>query len=144
MSRLRFVAGAVCALALLSPSAASAKIVLITTGETITHVGDITPTPQMKPGTANIKVGYKYNYYGLFWIDMWTSGGAYCVYEGKQYNPISEAEAAQLLGKSESELSAPFLYRVPLGWLILGPILLLAVIGKVVSRGRSEPGPSTS
>jgi hypothetical protein len=126
------------ALALFSPSEASAKFVLITSGETITHIGDV--TPQTKMGPAGVKVGYKYNYYGVFWIDLWTSGGTYCVYEDKKYGPISSAEAAQLLGKSESDLSSPFLYRFPLGWLILGPLILIAAMVKIASltSGRSN------
>jgi hypothetical protein len=62
------------AFALLSPSAASAKgIVLITWGETISHVGDASPQARQMLGTR--QVGYKYGYFGVFWLDLWTHGG---------------------------------------------------------------------
>jgi hypothetical protein len=123
---------AVVAFALLSPSPASARgIVLVTWGETISHIGHVSPQIVDAQGARNI--GYKYGYFGVFWIDLWTHGGTFCVYEGKKYGPVPPAEAARLLGTSEASLSAPFLYHVPLGWLILGP---LVVIGMVVSAFR--------
>ena len=72
----------------------------------------------------NGQVGYKYGYWGVFWIDLWTHDGTYCLYEGDRYKPIEPAEAARLLGKSEGELSKPFLYRVPLGWFLFPPLLV--------------------
>src|SRR5262245_22464224 len=124
----RWLAGGVVALALLSPTTASAKgIVIVTWGETITPAG--TATAQVKHSHASRNVGYKWGYFGVFWIDLWTHEGTYCVYSGDRYSPISSAEAARLLGKNESDLTTPFLYRWPLGWLIIGPLIVLIVIG---------------
>jgi hypothetical protein len=108
-------------------------VVLITSGDTITHVGDV--SAQKQENRCPNKVGYKWDYWGVFWIDLWTYGGTYCVYEGKGYQPIPPAEAARLLGRSENELSRPFLYRVPLGWLILGPLAVLGLLGAALERG---------
>jgi hypothetical protein len=109
------------AFALLSPAAASACVV--TWGETITHVADV--APQHRQNLGPNKVGYKWGYWGLLWVDLWTHGGTYCVYEGKRYNPIQPAEAARLLGTNEPEMRAPFGSRVPLGWLIGGPLIVI-------------------
>jgi hypothetical protein len=128
------------AYALFSPSTArAAGVILVTWGETITHVGD--PSPEAKRVLGSRKIGYKYGYWGIFWADLWTHGGTYCVYEGKRYGAISPAEAAQLLGKSEGEVSAPFLYHVPLGWLILGPLVVVGCLLAALEKKKpAAPG----
>src|SRR5437764_6727836 len=107
-----------------SPTRASAGIILITHGDTIKHLGDIRNAELKdalrKANFKNLSVGFKYSYFGVFWIDLWTWGGEYCVYEGNNYNPIPLALAATLTGKSEDELGKPFFYRFPLGLLIIG------------------------
>lgn len=121
----RSLAAGLVACALLSGSPAHGKgIIIITHGETISHVGNAgAPAAQaMVPG----QIGYKYDYFGIFWIDLWTSGGTYCVYDGNNYAPIEPAVAAQLLG--QSDVSPPFLYRVPLGWLIFGPLIAIGIV----------------
>lgn len=134
----RFAPALVLAAVALSPGQASAKrgIVLITTGETITHVGDVSGSSKL-PANVN-KVGYRYNYYGIFWIDFWTSDGTYCVYEGEQSRSITPSEAALLLGKKESDLSRPFLYRYPLGLLIVGGLAVLGILGAAIG-GKAKP-----
>jgi hypothetical protein len=138
--RTRFcrpVVGCLAAFALLSPAEASAAgIVLVTWGETISHVGKATPQAEQTQGIR--QVGFKYGYFGVFWIDLWTHGGTYCVYEGKRYDPVSPAEAARLLGKSEDQLSTPFLYRFPLGLLIFGPLIVLGIIVAAVDKGKGD------
>lgn len=118
----RFLFGSLIAFPLLTPADAAAKFFLITHGDTITNVG--AGSTKADPMMRSCQVGYKYGYFGLFWIDLWTYDGTFCIYEGKQYNPISQADAAKLLGKSENDLSPPFLYQVPLGWLVFGPIIV--------------------
>jgi hypothetical protein len=112
-------------------------VFLITRGDTITHIGDV--SPQNRQALEAGKVGYKYSYWGVFWVDLWTWGGDYCVYEGERYRPIQRGEAARLLGKPESELGTPFLYKVPLGWLILGPLILIGVISSVLEKRKRDP-----
>jgi hypothetical protein len=130
----RAVIGALLAWALFSPSKASARgLILVTYGDSIKHLGNAAPQGQPMAGVH--QVGYKFGYFGVFWIDLWTYGGTYCVYQGKKYNPISRGEAARLLGKNESELGAPFLYTVPLGWLILGPLIVLWIVCALLTRG---------
>ncbi len=136
----RYALACVTACFLLALSEARAGVVLITRGETICHLGDAcppAPPPAVPPAppdrrdreantpAPNRGVGYKYGYWGIFWIDLWTWGGEYCVYEGDRYRPISRGEAARLMGKPETELGTPLLYRVPLGWFIFAPLIVL-------------------
>jgi hypothetical protein len=132
----RYGAIALVGCALLSPAQARAGVILITWGDSISHVGDV--SPQNKPGLPVAKVGYKYGYWGVFWLDLWTHSGTYCVYEGNRYNALTPAEAARLLGKSESDLSTPFLYKVPLGWMIFGPLLLFGILAAVLAEKKSD------
>jgi len=107
--------------------------VLVTWGESISHIGDAGPQAQQTHGGT--KVGYRYDYFGIFWIDFWTHGGTFCVYDEKRYAPLPPAEAARLLGTSDSSLSSPFLYKVPLGWLIVGPLILIwAICARITKR----------
>jgi len=127
----------VIAYALLSPSPASAKgFVLVTWGDTISHLGDVS-VPN-RAGLAANKVGFKSSYFGVFWVDLWTWGGEFCVYEGNRYGPISRAEAARLVGKPENEVGKPFLYRFPLGWLIFGPLIALGVVVAVLDKRKAS------
>jgi hypothetical protein len=134
----QWAVGVVVGFALLSRGEASARgFVIVTWGDTISHVGDA--PAQTKQSHGSSQVGYKYGYFGVFWIDLWTHSGTYCVYDGRMYTPIASAEAARLLGKSESELSTPFLYRWPLGWMIFGPLIVIGIISEALSkRGRNE------
>jgi len=132
-------AAAVAALALWSrPSAAHAKgIILITRGDSISHLGDVAAELQVAdlPATA---VGYKYSYFGVFWLDLWTWGGTYCLYKDKTYWELTPAQAAQLLKKSEAELGKPFLYHVPLGLVILVVVVGGALVMKVFEKSPEQ------
>jgi hypothetical protein len=125
----RYGAATLLAYVLFSPSDANAGAVLITHGDTISHVGEA--------GAENgrtLKVGYKWSYWGIFWLDLWTWGGTYCVYEDKRYQPIEPAHAAVLMGKKESDLGRPFLYSVPLGWLIVVPLVVIGFIAGALEK----------
>ncbi|MDX2037545.1 MAG: hypothetical protein SFX72_12910 [Isosphaeraceae bacterium] len=120
-------------LALFSSSRADAGAIVVTYGDRITHLGDA--SAQSLPEVAGGKVGYKHGYWGVFWVDLWTHSGTFCVYQGERYHPISRAEAAQLLGKREDELWTPILYTIPLGWPILGAIIgVFAIVGSREDR----------
>jgi hypothetical protein len=92
--------------------------VLITWGDTIKHVGDA-------PGA---KVGFRYSYWGIFWLDLWTWGGEFCIYDGDRYKPISEAEAERLLNHTPSK---PIFYTFPPGLLIFGPLIAIGLFAQL-------------
>lgn len=97
-------------------------------GESITHVGDGGHEAWMIGKSQD--VGYKYESVAAFWLDLWTWGGTYCVYQRfeNKYVPISKADAARLLKKPEAELQPPLSYRYPPGLLVFGPLVLIAAI----------------
>lgn len=128
----RGLALAVAALFFLNPGRASAKLILITWGDTINHLGEINNPVYQKTlrneGRAKLPaVGFKYTSFGIFWLDLWTWSGEYCLFEDKTYQPIPASLAADLMGVPESSLSKPFLYRYPLGLLILIGIVTVGV-----------------
>jgi len=127
----------VIACVLFSPGEASAKgIIVITWGETISHLGDVSSQKQRDHGVS--KVGYKYKYFGVFWVNLWTSDGAYCVYEGDRYSAVEPKEAAYLLGRSDGDVSPPLLYTFPLGWLILAPLIGIGIIVSIRDKMKTK------
>src|SRR5437879_1028643 len=114
------------------PSGAEAKIILITHGDTVKHLGDVRTDPQVKLPAD--KVGFKYSHFGIFWLDLWTWGGEYCLYAEKEYWPIPEELAAALLQPSGATPGKPFFYRVPPGLAIVVFLVALGLIAKVRAR----------
>ena len=140
MNHKSCIAGLVIALPglLLQPSQAQAKgIVLITWGETISHVADLPPDVKAElrkvPGMAATEpaVGYYYSYFGVFWLDLWTWGGKHCLYQGKTvWKDVPSNVIAGMLGKTEDQLSKPWYYSFPPGlMIIIGLALLVVVLG---------------
>jgi hypothetical protein len=128
--------------ALLSPSVVEAKFILITHGDTINHVGEVTsslkPVAQQATANSGVKVGYKYSYFGIFWLDLWTWGGEYCLYSGKQGWALTPTEAAMFMGVSEDQLSKPFLYKFPLGLIILAGVVLICIVVQILKKSPEE------
>lgn len=97
-------------------------IVLITHGESVLHYDELTgdaKTFAAETTGREVQVGYLYSHFGVFWIDLWTWGGEYCLYHGDDVWQLTPEEAAGLLGVQVDDLGKPLLYRVPLGILIL-------------------------
>ena len=118
------------AIGMLSPDEAHAGrrgIVLITSGDTIEHVENLpdeTVDLAMEATGRPVRVGYYYSSFGVFWIDLWTYDGTFCLYDGDEYWDLDEETAQVLLGKSLSDLKKPLLYRFP-------PLLVLLVVGGI-------------
>jgi hypothetical protein len=137
MRRKMFVPGLALAVIILfsCPSPVQAKgLVLITWGETIKHVEDVPVQPKGKlpqglglPG-GNLAVGFHYSYFGIFWLDLWTWGGKFCLYQGQNYLPLQPNEIAEILGKSEDQLSKPWYYTFPPGLMIIVGIVGLCIV----------------
>jgi hypothetical protein len=125
----------------LTTGVADAKIMLITHGETIAKVGDVANKPDPS-FPANVAVGYKYSYGGLFWLDFWRWDGEYCLFAGEDWQPIDEPTAAKLLGVSQDKLVKPFWYRFPPVPFVVGVLLVLfvplGVYGMMVDANRRK------
>lgn len=123
--RLSFpaLAGLVALSSLAAPQTAEAgKLMLITSGD---QMRELTPTPGAPSllQVDGLKIGYVNSYGGLFWIDFWTWGGKYCVYNAanqRECQVVPPGVAATMLGVPEDQLPTPFFYRFPLGLVILG------------------------
>lgn len=97
------------------------------TGESVAHVGEV---PE-GVNTPLKQVGFKYWSFSVYWVDLWTSEGAYCLYEGDRYIPLTHAQAAQLLGSSSGEKWNPWWYSFPPSWMA---VLAFGCIGFVLSH----------
>lgn len=133
------VAAVTLALVALAPSRASAGLVVITSGPTVKPIGDVVDPQKRKAleaaGFPDAMVGYRYDYFGVFWVPLWTWNGSYCVYAGQlRPRPLKPEEAAELLGKNVNELEKPFSYRYPPGLLVLGGILLISIPAGLMKR----------
>lgn len=127
----------------LTPSQAEAKVpFLITYGDSISQLAPLpsdkkeTLEKLTKPGT---EVGYKYSYFGLFYLDLWTWGGEYCLFKDKSFWSLKPEQAAELLSVPVDKLPKPFFYRFPslLSLLILG-ILAMVIIGRFVKSDEEQ------
>ena len=115
-------------------------------GDAIAYVGDGGHAAWMIGQSQD--VGYKYSHVALLGLNLWAWDGTYCVYQRyeKKYVPISQAQAAQLLGKAQGDLRPPFEYRCPLGLFIFGPFLVLGTFlwGREMRARHSRTGSTTA
>jgi hypothetical protein len=106
--------------------------VLINTGDDILHLRDLpsadTAAFADDPSTEAVvfsKLGYRYERFGVFFMDIWRWDGEFVLYSGDTYAPI-DGEMLDLVGGA----SVPWRYRLPEGLLILLAIGYLALIGR--------------
>lgn len=136
---------AVALLALASPARAMALrgFVIFGGGETIAHyaAADLSGDPELAAEVAfdDPALGYKYEYFSLFFLDLWTGGGEIVLYDqsSDRYVPLSDQSLLELTGRTPDSFGTPFLYRVPLGWLLLA--IALALIGITTWRRMRRP-----
>lgn len=127
-----WLAAALCALglSLAAPSRAEAGgLLLVTYGDSFKFVAKVPAAQQaaIRQSTGqDPDIGYKYSYFGLFWVDLWTWGGEHCLYKDKTYWKLEPAQAAALLGVDEAALEKPLTYRYPPGLMIV--LLLVALL----------------
>jgi hypothetical protein len=114
---------ALAGVALASTEAHAGKgILIITHGESILHYDDLTGEAKKFADETTgheVQVGYLYSHFGVFWLDLWTWDGKYCLYHGDNVWELTPEDAAGLLGVKVDDLGKPLLYRIPLGILIL-------------------------
>lgn len=97
-------------------------VVLGTSIDRVVDIGEM-PVEVQAEMKFHGRVGYIYNESGIWFVTFWTYGGTFCIYDDDQYYPITRDEAAALLNRPADSLSVPFLYTVPLGWIILAGFL---------------------
>jgi hypothetical protein len=104
---------ALCALAILNDSAAAK--VLITFGDTTHEYGKPGHKPiDFKDGGGVLRVGFKYDYAGIFWLDAWTWNGDYVLYnDAGVMQVLDRTTAADMLDVDESTIPPPPGYRFP-------------------------------
>jgi hypothetical protein len=102
-------------------------------GEKIAHLGHLPAQAQQEAKQAfgkPVAIGYKYHRFHIYYCDFWTWDGEYVLFHDQQYWKLPEPVFAEVLGRPPSDLGKPFLYRFPLGLLILGGILLLVCLSQ--------------
>ena len=118
-----------------SPAIAHARRggpVIVGAGETIRHYADADlsgdPELEARLGFAEPAIGYKYEYFSLFFLDLWTGEGELVLYDraGDRYVPLDDELLHELTGRTADSFGVPWLYRVPLGWLVVGAVLVVA------------------
>jgi hypothetical protein len=115
-------------LVLTSASTAHARrgIMLITTGDAIKNVGEVADSmkAQVAEGTGqagNLRVGLLHSRFGIFWVDIWTWGGMYVLYDDNdQVWEITREDAAELMGVEPNQVGKPIFYTIPPGLVVLG------------------------
>jgi len=128
---------------LLIPTRAEARmgIVIFNHGEDIKEIGAVVDehVEDVREATGTSpSVGFIHDGFGLFWLNVWTWNGRYCLYEGDQYWELEPAYAALLLGVAQSELSSPLFYRFPPGLFALVGIGVLIGVAKIFSVRREK------
>ncbi|MEM6993793.1 MAG: hypothetical protein AAF721_24980 [Myxococcota bacterium] len=117
-------------------------IMLITSGDSITQVaelqGDAAKEVEAEIG-AGAAIGYKYEQFGVFWLELWSWDGQFVLFKGDDYWELPDAELAALAGVgSLDELSKPLTYTIPPGLVIV--VLLVLAFGAfaIFSRGDDD------
>ena len=86
---------------LLFPSRAEAGLIVYHSGEKIKEIGEVTEEHQEGIKTefgGPVTVGFIHQAFGLFWLDIWTWDGRFCLYRDDQYSEIDGKQAAVLHG----------------------------------------------
>jgi len=128
-------------LLLIARARAERNFGFFTEREVIEHIAEVTDEHvdlvEEETGT-DAAVGYIYHAIGVLWLDVWTSDGRYCLFEGDQFWFLDDERAATFLNKSPSELRKPFFYTFPQGLLVLLGISVIAVPYSIYSRSKDE------
>jgi hypothetical protein len=132
---LFLVAAMFVGLCALAPSAAEARgLVIINTGDDVMEIGDVKAESRAEVEAATepgVKVGVKYNRFGIFWIDLFRWDTSFVLFHGNTFYDIPEADLAEV---SAVPLKKPFTATIPPGLIGLGVILLIFIVVKVVGR----------
>lgn len=119
--------GAVLTLLLAAPSSADAGT-LLDWGTGCVSIGHLPVGPDFP--FKRVGLGYRYSYFGIFGLDLWTWDGAYCIYNETGFKTIPDSDAQRIAKEFGIGLQSPFSYRVPSGLLV---ITVVGVLGTPVA-----------
>ena len=127
--------------------AARRGFALITHGEDVDAVLPVSaeagPILAMNGVPAGANVGYAYSEFGVFWLNLWTWDGQWCIVNAAEDEVWAlengKAEAAELAGVDESALSKPWTYTFPPGLILIGVLAVGWITAQVVGGGGDEP-----
>lgn len=128
--RFLTVAFLIASISLLKPTTVQAiGHVIENRGERISDVGAVIEKHAAEVQLATraaktVRVGFVYDYNGLYFVDFWTWGGRFCLYEEDKFWELTPAQAGDLLGKPADQLSKPWRYRFPVGLVLLAALVL--------------------
>ena len=117
---------------------------LITHGEKFSSYGDVPEEirAEMRAEGEEVltEIGYKYDHFGLFWLELWTWDGGWCVFneDTNTYFPLEKTQAAILLDESPDDLGKPFRYKFPLLLVIVVVLVILGAIGSRVGKSNED------
>ncbi|WP_372367615.1 hypothetical protein [Candidatus Uabimicrobium sp. HlEnr_7] len=115
---------------------------LITYGDDIAKVADLPEAYKQMAPAPDAYIGYKYGQFGVFWLEIWTWSGEYCLYSESQntYWSLNEELVATLNKEIKGGLKVPSSYSYPPGLLIVIVIVVILIfIGKNSSDDNEAP-----
>lgn len=110
---------------LMSAGCGRGGFVIIGAGETLDHLASFDAETrarvQAELGFAEPAVGLKYEYFSLFFLNVWTWEGDVVLYdEGEDtYIEVTPGQLRDYTGRSSADFGRPFFYRFPVGQLLL-------------------------
>lgn len=113
------------------PSSAYARrgLVIVGAGDTIGHLvdADLSGDPELAASLDfdEPAIGYRYEYVSFFFLDVWTGSGQIVLFDqaSDRYVPLNDAQVEDLTGRTADSFGKPFLYRVPLGLVVIAAIV---------------------
>lgn len=110
--------------------------------EKITDLGEVSPEvarPLAKELGTEVRVGFLYDRFHIFWLDAWTSNGRHVLYSGDRYWIPTTSEWSPIAGGDPVEkYGTPLLYRIPLGPAIASVIVVCWIIQQRVFKSDVE------
>ena len=130
-----------------SPSVTHAqRFVVFGGGNEVGHVADVPPEHaaaiSASIGAEDPAIGYLYGYFSLFFLDVLTMEGEYVLFDRADEDKIWRLPPDKLesaTGLAISDLGKPFLFRFPLG-LMLIVVVILSIGARLYLAYRDDLG----
>ena len=115
---------------------------LITYGDDIVKVAELPADMKQQASVADMCIAYKYGQFGLFWMQIWTWSGEFCLYSESQntYWTLEEKQIKMLNEAVPGGLKVPSSYSYPPGLFVV--IALVAILIFIGSKSSNDEAPS--